>query len=63
MYNTNVIIITETINRLITLMQAQQNIYTNAAGGLPGICAAAKIDAYTDAINILQASLVEAYGS
>lgn len=59
-------VLQETINRLITLLQMQQNITMrlgNAAGNkLLQTIAGAKAQAYQDAISILQAQMEADYG-
>ena len=62
MYNQNIIIISETVNRLIVLMQSQRNEFTNAPDALSKVIAGAKIEAFSEAINILQSQGEQIYG-
>jgi len=57
--NPNVAIIKETINSLILLKQNQLNIYSQVADELSKTVALAKSEALQDAIDILQANLLQ----
>ena len=57
------VIINSTINRLVILQQAQQNIVSQSTtNALAQTIANAKVSAYNDAIIILQNTLEQTYG-
>jgi hypothetical protein len=62
MFNANVTVLTTTINRIILLMQIEQNAYLRAPDSITKSIAGAKVEAYQESINALQSTLEEVYG-